>query len=481
MNGPGTIGGDGQPLDPANNDFIVMSPKYPYSAGREISSGYVETQIPLAAPKNNFPFAKNASLNAAVRTEHYSDFGYTTKPKFGGDWRPLSWLMVRGSLNQGFRAPDLADLYQPASFSVGTPPGSRDPARNNFFTLAGLAPDGFVLTQSYTLANPLLKPETSVGRSIGIAVDIPMVKGLSFTVDYWELTQKNLMVSVGTAAGLDEAMLLAYTQSQLAAGKSITSIDLGYHQTPFGPNTYKGDPNFLRNPVNATDIATFQQAYAKLPQSVWLAPLGTWVGSVAQTQNTAGKNFTNGFDFSIRYDLPKTPIGQFRISTEWSEFLDKYSRLKPGFGVNDDINQMILPKWKSSATIQWRMGGWDAGLNGAYQTDFRTGATATAAQYTALGAPSYIKAFTSVSSAGVPTVVYYEVGKSQLQVNASVSYRFGPEAARWIRRTTIRFGVNNLFDADPAPSGMNGIGFTAGSGQSLWVGRAFSLSTTRDF
>ncbi len=475
------IGGDGLPLDPANNDYIVMSPKYPYSAGRVIASGYVETQIPLAAAKNDIPFAKNASVNASVRTEHYSDFGYTTKPKFGGDWKPVSWLMVRGSLNKGFRAPDLADLYQPASFSVGTPPGSRDPARNNFFTLAGLAPDTQVLTQGYTLANPLLQPETSTGKSIGIAVEIPQVKGLSFTVDYWELTQQNLLVSVGTTAGLDEALLLAYTQQQLAAGKSITSIDVGSHALPSLPNTYRGDPNILRNPVNSSDVAIFQQAYAKLPQSQWLAPLGTWVGTIAQTQNTTGRNFTNGLDFSIRYDLPKTPLGQFRVSTEWSEFLNKFTKLKPNFGKNDDIQQMILPKWKSSATVQWRKGGWDAGLNATYQTDFRTGATATATQYAALGNPSYIKPVTVISSSNVASVSYYEVGKDQLQINSSVSYRFGAEASKWLRRTTFRFGINDLFDAKPAPAATSGIGFNTGSGQSLWVGRAFTLSMNREF
>ena len=482
VNGPGTIGGDGQPLDPVNNDFIVMSPKYNYSAGRVIASAYAETQIPLAAAKNNIPFVRSATVNASVRTEHYSDFGTTTKPKFGGDWRPLSWLMVRGSLNKGFRAPDLADLYQPASFTVSTPPGVKDPARNNFFTAGGVAGgDAYILAQNYTLANPLLQPEVSTGKSVGIAVDIPMVKGLSFTVDYWELEQRDLMVSVGSSSGLDEAMILAYTQSQLAAGQSITNIVTGSHPLPFLPNTYKGDPAILRNAVTATDIATFQLAYAKLPQSQWLAPLGVAVGSIAQTQNTNGRNFTNGFDFSVRYDLPKTPLGQFRVSTEWSEFLNKYTKLKPNFGKNDDITQMILPKWKSSATIQWRNGPWDAGLNAAYQTDFRTGATATAAQYTALGAPSYIKPFTNISGTGVATTVYYERGKSQLQVNSSLAYRFGSETSKWLRRTTFRLGINNLFDADPAPTNTNGIYFTAGSGQSLWVGRAFTLTATRDF
>jgi iron complex outermembrane receptor protein len=481
FNPPGSIGGDGLPLDPTNNDILLYSPKFNYGAGREIVSGYVETQIPLVAPKNNLPFARSAALNASVRTEHYSDFGYTTKPKFGGDWRPLSWLMVRGSLNKGFRAPDLADLYQPATFGVANAPGSRDPARNNFYTLAGLPPDQQVLTQSYTFSNPLLQPEISTGKSVGIVVDIPQVKGLSFTVDYWELTQNNLILSKGTTAGLDEQMLLAYTQAQLAAGKNIVNIDVGSHAIPSLPNTYAGDPNILRNPVNATDIATFQLAYAKLPQSVWLAPLGTWVGSMAKVINSTGHNFTNGFDFSVRYDLPKTPLGQFRLSTEWSEFLNKFTKSQPTFGKNDEIIQMVTPKWKSSATIQWRQGPWDASLNASYQTDFRTGATATAAQYTSLGNPSYIKPEVVISTAGVPATSYYEVGKSQLQLNAGLSYRFSPEASKWFRRTTVRLGINNLLDADPAPANLTTAGFNAGSGQSLWVGRTFTFSTTRDF
>ena len=120
-------------------------------------------------------------------------------------------------------------------------------------------------------------------------------------------------------------------------------------------------------------------------------------------------------------------------------------------------------------------------MNASYQTDFRTGATATAAQYTSLGQPDYIKPEVVISTAGVPATTYYEVGKSQLQLNAGLSYRFSPEASKWFRRTTVRLGINNLLDADPAPASLTTAGFNAGSGQSLWVGRTFTFSTTRDF
>ncbi len=382
----GSIGGDGQPLDPNNNDILVTSPKFDYKNGRVIASAFAETVVPLAAPKNNIPLARSLNFNASVRYEHYSDFGSTTKPKFGGDWRPTTWLMMRASLNKGFRAPVLSDLYQPPAFTIASPPGNRDNARNNLFVAAGLAQDQQVLNRTYTLANSLLGPETSEGRSVGIVLDVPKLKGLSFTVDYWELSQKNLILTQGTSAGLDEAKLRAYTQAQLAAGKSILNIDVGSRTTPGQPASgYQGDPFLLRNAVSPADIAQWQQVIAtnKIPQNQMIAPLGTLVGYISQVVNSTGRNFTNGLDFSASYNLPQTPFGQFRVSTEWSEFLNKFTKQRPNDPKNDDLISMQVPKWKSSATVQWRKGPWDASLNMAYQSDIRTGATTTAALYNA--------------------------------------------------------------------------------------------------
>jgi hypothetical protein len=35
----------------------------------------------------------------------------------------------------------------------------------------------------------LLQPETSTGKSAGIVVEVPFVKGLSISVDYYEVRQ----------------------------------------------------------------------------------------------------------------------------------------------------------------------------------------------------------------------------------------------------------------------------------------------------
>ncbi len=311
-------------LDPQDNDFLTTSPKFNYHAGRNIRSAYAETLVPLAAPRNQLPALHSLELNASARYENYSDFGSTTKPKYGFSWKPLSAVLVRGSLNEGYTAPDLATLYQPSSFSNAAPPGSHDTVRNNYLLRAGLAADNQVLSKTYSVGNASLQPETSKGKSVGLVVDVPWVKGLSFSVDYWQIQQNNLVTSVGRDAALDAQLLLNYTQAQLAAGKAISAIDVGSRVTPTDTTGgYIGDPNTLRAPVTDADRALFAQTWAVLPKSQWTAALGQWIGGVSKSINGTGNNFASGYDYGVAYSLPRTRLGQFRLSTEWSQFLKK--------------------------------------------------------------------------------------------------------------------------------------------------------------
>ena len=466
----------GSGLPEGNNDLLVTSPKYNYLADRSITSIYGETVIPLVAPKNNVPLSESLELTASIRHENYDDFGTATKPKFGVNWKPVDWLMVRASYNEGFHAPDLTDMNQPASFTVGTPPGTRDTVRDNYFTGAGLGSDYQVLQKSYTTPNPDLGPEESEGISAGVVVQVPFVKGLSVSVDYWEISQDNLIVADTRSTARDEAMLLAYTQQQLAAGKNIMDINVGSFEEPGGSNTYVGDPFTLRAPVTQEDRDRFAATYAVLPQSQWIAPLGRWIGVQRQLINTTGTAFTNGFDYQVDYNLPRTSIGAFRFSTTWSMFLNKFVKQTPDDEKDDEIDDYTLPKWKSSSTLIWRNGPWSATANFVWQSEIATTATTNLAGYTAAGEPDYIKVIQNDGN-----TYYYEVGDPQYQLNLGASYRFGNDASSWLRNTTFRVGVNNALDDEPAIYDMNGTGYSGGTGTSLWVGRSYTLTLTREF
>ena len=48
-------------------------------------------------------------LNAAVRYDHYSDFGSSTTPKFGFRFKPLEQFVLRATYAEAFRAPGPAE------------------------------------------------------------------------------------------------------------------------------------------------------------------------------------------------------------------------------------------------------------------------------------------------------------------------------------------------------------------------------------
>lgn len=475
FNTPGAVNAAGIPLDPFNNDFLVTSPKGNLYSSREIMSAYAETVVPLVSTENNIPLMYSLEANASVRYEDYSDFGETTKPKFGLNYKPTSWSMLRASLNEGFSAPALDVLYQPASFSVSSPPGTVDTVRSNHFVAGKLSADGPVLTRNYTLSNNNLQPEDSEGLSIGVAVDIPFVRGLSFTVDYWEIEQTNLIQTQTRVASLDEQLLRAYTQEQLAKGIPVDQINVGSQIEPGVNNAYKGDSYTLRAPVTDADRSLFAAANANLPASQQLAPLGLLLGTINQSVNRTGKNFTNGVDYNVSYSLPNTSFGQFRVSTEWSQFLNKFVKTTPTAEKDDDIISMSTPEWKSNTTVQWRNGDWSGSISAVWSSDLRTGATTTAATYAALGQPDYIR---MVRNNG--TTTYYEEGFDALQINVGLSYRFQRDSNKWIAGTTVRLGINNILDEE-ASIAASASGYNSTTGGSLWVGRAYSLNLSRQF
>ena len=86
--------------------------------------------------------------------------------------------MVRSSYNEGFHAPNLAQLF--TGTLIRTVTGSTDTYRS---PVTGLTTDGPSNRRSVASGNRNLTPETSKGKSAGIVLEIPRVKGLSVSVD----------------------------------------------------------------------------------------------------------------------------------------------------------------------------------------------------------------------------------------------------------------------------------------------------------
>jgi iron complex outermembrane recepter protein len=461
----------GSGLDPSRSDVVSASSVPDTVAQRDAFSAYAEVLAPLVGRKFTLPLVRSLELTASARTERYSDFGNTISPKFGLTWKPADWVMVRASQSRGFRPPSLPALYR-GSF-IATALNSQDTYRS---AVTGLLTDQSSNRINRVEGNPDLQPEKSKGISAGIVVDVPRVRGLSLTVDYFEIRHRDILGSSGTIND-DRDALVAATQAALAAGQGINAIDLGS-----GTSGYQGEGSVVRLPVTQEDRSFFAAYNATRPPSAQRAVVGA-IDFLRTTYFNKAEQFVNGFDFGLNYRLRTESSGQFNFETTWTKLNAFFTYTTPGaprtelLESNLDATSGASPKWRGNALVNWRRGPWGAGLGLFYTGSFTlAGVTTTQATYEALGRPSYIKpVFTNGST------VYRMVGSDAITYNTFLTYRFERNDRRaWLRHTTIRVGVNNLFDAEPPISNDNNTYETA-LFNTMAKGRTYSLTFTRTF
>jgi iron complex outermembrane recepter protein len=304
---------------------------------------------------------------------------------------------------------------------------------------------------------------------------VPGVRGLSFTVDRWRISRINLLGqrSVAQIRASDTALLQAFTQSQLAAGVPAGSIDLGS-----GTADYKGDPDVVRFALTPEDRTAFANYNAANP---------------GNPQATAGRIFSlnrpfvnisasehEGWDFGLRYVLPRLPFGNVVVNSEWAHLKRSESTLAPANlppTVNNGLYSGGAARWRGTSNIAWRRGAWSAALAAYYVGKTHdAGATTTAAIYESLGRPSYIEPFFTAGQ-----TVYRRVIDPTLSVNALVGYKFGDTAPALLRRTQVRVGIVNLNNEEPPLASSEGFGYDASVNQNLLAGRTWTLELSRSF
>lgn len=149
---------------------------------RTIKAAYAEVLIPLV---------KGLEVSAAGRIDDYSGFGTTTNPKVSIKYRPVRWLMARGSYNTAFRVPAFNQIFNPATPSIYTGSQFADPKN---------CPGGVVnaatgctslngLIDIISGGAPNLGPETAREFSAG-AVFEPS-RHLSISADWWSIHRDN--------------------------------------------------------------------------------------------------------------------------------------------------------------------------------------------------------------------------------------------------------------------------------------------------
>lgn len=384
----------------------------PTQGSYSLTEFYGEVAVPLLS---GMPFAEVLELQAALRTSDYETFGSTTNAKIGFRWQPFTDLLVRGTFQEGFRAPGIGELFfgQSDSFpTLADPCSGLDVTPGNTANdqlqanCTGTAVGGFtpLITGPYVPAdgsytqlnsqiritvggNPNLGPETSESTTFGFVYSPSYVDGLSVTFDWYSIELDNAIATTGAAI----IMTQCYGNSTgTATGGNQDFCDL---ITRLGT----GDVDDLLNGFVNVDSFTVE-----------------------------------GIDLNVVYragELPFVP-GEWKFTWD-TAYVDTYEVCRFG-GCSDfvqiNVGDGALPAFKSNLDVEWSMGDWEATWRMRFigrQYEF------CSSSYTSAGFPCSDVA-NNTNALGATT--YH---------NVQVSYH----VSDWDTRFT--FGIQNLGDKAP--------------------------------
>ncbi|MCA1829462.1 MAG: TonB-dependent receptor [Myxococcales bacterium] len=356
------------------------------------NEAYAELSLPILA---NIRGAEALEASAALRYVNYSTFGGNTTYKFGARWTPILDFTVRGTYSTAFRAPSISELYLGGN---ETDPAATDPcqdlsvvsaATSAQCTATGVKGSGSGDTGLQELVrqsgNPGLKAETATSWSAGIVVQPQALRGLSVTVDYFDIAIDNAIGTYGAP----------YILSGCYAGF---------------------DPQFCNLIVRNNSGA---------------------IQYINDFYTNTGKKSTAGIDFAIKYLLP-TSAGRFAFGFEgnWLAYFDSQVTGFPTVHGKGNFDLGAMPAFKSNIGVEWSMGRAVAGAIGHYVSPFHECSNAADPTTAQGGLCEFVDGTTNSSTRLVSSFF-------QLDIHAGYSI------ASKLGTTTFFAGINNVLDKAP--------------------------------
>jgi iron complex outermembrane receptor protein len=164
---------------PGAQSYNGFSPQRSGHAYRDNFAGYVDLE---ARPLRGW------DIGLAARFEHYSDFGNTRTGKVSTRYQLLPRLALRGTINNGFRAPALGQsLYATSSTFFQT--------IDNVSTAIDVVTAPVGSDEARALGAVPLRPETSSNYSLGL-VATPLPR-LDLTIDAYRIYVRHRILETG--------------------------------------------------------------------------------------------------------------------------------------------------------------------------------------------------------------------------------------------------------------------------------------------
>ncbi|MDO8802401.1 TonB-dependent siderophore receptor [Phenylobacterium sp.] len=396
-------------------DIVGFNPAVPVSGDITSKEVYAELLVPVLA---DLPLIESLDITLGGRIADYSTTGQVSAYKADLTWKPASGLLIRGGYQRAVRAPNIAELFSPASLgfvgigSPGTGTTAGDPCdvRSSYRVGAsGTAVRGLCLSQGVPSAiidtfnqastqveiigggNRNLREETADSFTAGAVwsppVDQPFLRSFSVSLDYYRIEVADVVGTIGVPT------ILA----------SCFNAD--------GSNPGLSSANF------------YCQQFTRLSSGQ--------ITGVAQTQVNLASVKTSGIDAQLDWGFDLADLGlpenagalAFNLVVTKLDSFERQARPNGAFvdyagTIGADLSGGALPEWKSVLSATWAVGPVRTALRWRH----------IAAMTDARSVPTF-----SPTAVNTPDYDVYDL---------SGSWKIDD-------RVTLRAGINNLEDKDP--------------------------------
>jgi outer membrane receptor protein involved in Fe transport len=369
----------------------------PLTGAYNVKEAYAELFVPILS---DLPFAKSLNVTIGDRYSKFSTFGSTNNTKFAVEWRPITDLLLRGTVSEVFRAPTISDVFQ--SPLSDAPSLSSDPCDG--ITVASPACVGVPLNGTFVNRNVAqqqqtngllsgsqfsglqLGPERGKSFDLGAVYSPSYIDGLSLSVDAWHVYLNDVITSIGAQQVLNLC-------------------------------------------------ASGNDAFCPLIRRVQGGSQAGQIIQIVEPTGNLGRSNTAGVDFSGRYRLPQFDFGNFTLGLD-ATYLRYYNiDTAPGTAGNEKLKfagkfgsfgsslasacptgggVCLFPRWRGQGFVNWTLGNFDASWRMRYIGRFQIDEDLNTGVLLKYGATTYN--------------------------DVSLGYNIAPI------NTRVDFGVNNLFD-----------------------------------
>jgi iron complex outermembrane recepter protein len=187
----------------------------PTSGGIIARELFMEARMPLVEEK---PGAQALDLQGGYRYSDYNLGFKTNTYSIGLDWSPIQDLRLRGSFNRSVRAPNIVELYTPATVGLDGTYGV-DPCAGAVptYTLAQCERTGVTPSEyGHIGGNPAgqyngllggntsLLPETALTTSFGVGWTPSFLPNFRAQIDYYDIKIEDVISQIGGAVILEQ-------------------------------------------------------------------------------------------------------------------------------------------------------------------------------------------------------------------------------------------------------------------------------------